>query len=136
MIFGFTSVISPTNPISCPLDNFFSHFNSPPSFPLIPTAFTPNSLTSCTRLLLTLFNTISAISMVGSSVTRSPLTNLGSMPTLLTHLLISFPPPWTMIGLKPTSFSSTTSWITLFFRVSSTMALPPYFTTMIFRLNL
>ena len=26
--------------------------------------------------------------------------------------VISLPPPWTMMGLKPTSFKSTTSWMT------------------------
>ena len=101
----------------------------------MPTALMPSSFTSCTRLLLTLFNTISAISMVGSSVTRRPLTKCGSMPTFPTQRLISLPPPCTMIGLNPTNFNSTTSWMTFFFNSSSTMALPPYFTTTIFRLK-
>ena len=135
MICGSTLVISPTKPISSPLESFFSQRSSMPSLPLMPTAFTPSSLTSCTRLLLTLFKTISAISMVGSSVTRRPFTKCGSMPTLLTQRLISLPPPCTMIGLKPTSLSSTTSWITWCFKCSSTMALPPYLTTMILRLK-
>ena len=134
-ICGFTSVISPTKPISSPFEYFFSTFNSPPSFPLMPTALTPSSCTSVTSDLLTLFNTISAISMVASSVLRSPLINTGSMPTLPTHLLISLPPPCTMIGLNPTSFNRVTSWMTCFFNSSSTMALPPYFTTMILRLK-
>ena len=106
-----------------------------PSLPLIPTALMPSSLTSCTRLLFTLFNTISAISMVGSSVTRRPLMKWGSIPTFPTQRLISFPPPWTIMGLKPTSFKSATSWITFFFNSSSIMALPPYLITTILRLK-
>ena len=39
------------------------------------------------------------------------------------------------VGMKPTSFKRTTSAITFFFSSSSAMALPPYFTTMIFLLN-
>ena len=80
-------------------------------------------------------STISAISMVSSSVTRRPLMKWGSIPTLPTQRLISLPPPCTMMGLKPQSFRRVTSWITRSFKLSSTMALPPYFTTMIFRLN-
>ena len=91
--------------------------------------------TSCTRLLFTRPRTISAISIVSASVTRSPLINSASFPTFPTHLLISLPPPCTMIGLNPHSFRSVTSSITLRFRLSSTMALPPYFTTMILRLK-
>ena len=134
-IFGLTSVISPTNPMSCPFEYFFSTLSSPPSFPLIPIALTPSASTICTRDLLTLDNTISAISIVAASVFLSPLINSGSMPTFPTHLLISLPPPWTMIGLKPTNFNRVTSCITLFFNSSSTIALPPYLTTMILRLK-
>ena len=130
-----TFLISPTNPISSPLEYFFSTFRSPPSFPLIPMARTPCPSRSCTRLLFTFPSTISATSIVSSSVTRSPLINCGSLPIFSTHLLISFPPPCTMIGLKPTSFNKVTSSITFCFNASSVMALPPYFTTMIFRLK-
>ena len=49
--------------------------------------------TMVTRLLFTLFSTISAISIVSSSVTRRPLTNFASFPTLPTQRLISLPPP-------------------------------------------
>ncbi len=132
---GFTSVISPTYPISFPSEYLFSTFKSPPSFPLIPTAFTPKTWTFCTRDLFTLFNTISAISMVAASVFRSPLINSGSIPDFSTHLLISFPPPWTIMGLKPTSFNKVTSSMTWRFKFSSSIALPPYFTTIIFLLN-
>ena len=103
--------------------------------PLMPTALTPSSSTMVTRFLLTRPRTISAISMVSSSVTRRPFTKEGSLPTFSTHLLMAFPPPCTMMGLKPTSFKSVTSLITFFCSSSLLMALPPYFTTMIFLLN-
>ena len=135
MICGSTSVTSPTYPMSSPPEYFFLQRSIMPSLPLMPTALTPSSFTSCTRLLFTLLSTISAISMVGSSVTRRPPTKCGSMPTLPTQRLISLPPPWTMMGFKPISFNSTTSWMTCFFKFSSTMALPPYLTTTIFRLK-
>ncbi len=61
---GLTSLILPTKPISCPSAYFLSHTSRPPSFPLMPTAFTPSSCTMLTRLLLTLLRTISAISIV------------------------------------------------------------------------
>ena len=121
--------------MSSPPESFLSTFNMPPSLPLIPHALTPSSSIMDTRLLLTLFKTISAISIVGSSVTRSPFKKCGSMPDFSTHLLISLPPPCTIIGLKPTSFNSTTSWMTFLFNSSSTIALPPYLTTIIFLLN-
>ena len=122
--------------MSAPSDSFFSTFNNPPSFPLIPIARTPRDSTSCTRLLFTFPRTISATSIVSASVTRRPLINCGFIPAFSTHLLISFPPPCTIIGLNPTSFNKVTSSMTRLFRSSSTMALPPYFTTIIFRLNL
>ena len=77
--------------MSSPPESFFSTFKRPPSFPLMPTAFTPSFCTICTRLLLTRFKTISAISMVGSSVTLRPFTKWGSIPTFPTQRLISFP---------------------------------------------
>ena len=103
--------------------------------PLMPTAFTPSSSTMVTRFLLTRPRTISAISMVSSSVTRSPLTKAGSFPTFSTQRLMAFPPPCTMMGLKPTSFKRVTSLITFFCSSSLLMALPPYLTTIIFLLN-
>ena len=88
-----TSVTSPTYPMSSPLEYFFSTFNMPPSLPLIPHALTPSCSIIDTRLLLTLLRTISAISIVGSSVTLKPFLNSGVMPDFSTHLLISLPPP-------------------------------------------
>ena len=54
-------------------------------------------------------STIFAISMVGASVTRSPLTNFVSMPMRSCHALISDPPPCTITGFMPTKRSSTMS---------------------------
>ena len=135
MSFGLTSLTSPTKPMSSPFESFFVTLRISPSLPLIPQASTPRFCTRETRLLLTRLSTISAISIVGTSVTRRPFTKCVSIPTLSTHLLISLPPPWTIIGLKPTSFKRTTSSITFFLSSSSTMALPPYLTTIILRLN-
>ena len=135
-IFGSTFVTSPTNPMSPPSVCFLRHFSRPPSLPLIPTAFTPRDSTMATSSLFTFARTISAISIVSLSVTRRPLINFGSIPTLPTQRLISLPPPWTMIGLNPTNLRRVTSWMTLAFNSSSTMALPPYFTTITLRLNL
>jgi len=46
------------------------------------------------------------------SVTRRPFLNCASMPTLLSQLLISGPPPCTSTGRMPTHASSTKSLIT------------------------
>ena len=70
-------------PISSPLESFLWHWRRPPSFPLMPTACTPRDSTSVTSSLFTFARTISAISIVSLSVTRSPLTKRGSIPTLL-----------------------------------------------------
>ena len=134
-ILGSTLVTSPTKPMSWPSEYFFSTVSKPPSWPLIPAAFMPMACIFVTSSLLTLANTISASSMVSASVTRRPLTNLVSIPTLSTHLLISLPPPCTIMGLNPISFSSTTSSMTYSFNSSSIMALPPYFTTITFLLK-
>ena len=67
--------------------------------------------------------------MVSWSVTRMPFRNLLSFWIFLSMALISGPPPWTSTTLMPTSCISTMSFITSFFRPSSIMALPPYFTT-------
>ena len=130
-IFVSTDLISPTYPISRPSTYFFSTFSIPPSMPLIPAACTPRVCTLATRSLLTFPSTICAISIVSLSVTRSPPTNSVSLPALSTQRLISLPPPCTMMGLNPTSFSKTTSCMTSRFSSSSIIALPPYFTTII-----
>ncbi len=70
--------------------------------------------------------------MVSPSVTRSPSTKRGSIPSRSIHRLISPPPPWTMTGWSPTYLSRTTSVITCCWRPGSTMALPPYLMTKLF----
>ena len=68
-------------------------------------------------------STIFTTSMVAPSVTRNPLTNLGSMPRRFCHEEISGPPPWTSTGRMPTKRSSTTSWRKA--STSSPIAAPP-----------
>ena len=68
-------------------------------------------------------STIFTTSMVAPSVTRSPLTNFGSMPRRFCHEEISGPPPWTSTGRMPTKRSSTTSWRKA--STSSPIAAPP-----------
>mmetsp|Transcript_2780 Transcript_2780/g.10657 ORF Transcript_2780/g.10657 Transcript_2780/m.10657 type:complete len:214 (-) Transcript_2780:390-1031(-) len=102
-----TEVTSPTNPHSgsriLPLNVF-------PSLPQIPTALPPATFINETKLLLTLpTNTISTISIVSASVTRKPFLNLGSMPTLVSQVFISGPPPCTKMGRIPTVLSNTKS---------------------------
>ncbi len=46
------------------------------------------------------------------SVTRKPFLKFGSMPSLLSHVLISGPPPCTSTGRMPTHANSTRSLIT------------------------
>ena len=128
-------MISPTYPKSAPSAVFFLTFKSPPSFPLMPIALLPSFSTFWTRDLFILFKTISTISMVKPSVYLRPFINLGSTPNLPTQDDISLPPPWTMIGLNPTSFRSTTSFITLSLSSSSTIQLPPYLMIIIFLLK-
>ena len=101
----------------------------------MPMALEPSSDTMVTRSLEILPRTISAISMVSGSVTRRPLMNCASLPLFLTQVEIALPPPWTMMGLKPTSFKSVTSRMTSFCSQGSDMADPPYLTTMILRLK-
>src|SRR5690606_28329401 len=85
---------------------------------------------SATRSLLILpASTICTISIVSSSVTRSPLTNRGSLPTRCIHREISGPPPCTSTGLTPTYLSKMTSRMTDFFSSGSVIALPPYLMT-------
>ena len=71
-------------------------------------------------------NTISIISMVSSSVTLNPLTNLDSLPNLSIDLEISGPPPCTMSGFIPIYLRKTVSRAVEAFASSSTIACPPY----------
>mmetsp|Transcript_23392 Transcript_23392/g.59889 ORF Transcript_23392/g.59889 Transcript_23392/m.59889 type:complete len:265 (+) Transcript_23392:420-1214(+) len=125
---GLTWVTSPTNPMS---SSFIWRARSmPPSLPLRPSALPPRSWMSATSDLFTRPpSTISTMSMVGPSVTRSPFLKLGWMPTLSSHELISGPPPCTSTVRTPTSDSSTMSVITPALREGSFMAAPPYLMT-------
>jgi hypothetical protein len=67
---------------------------------------------------------------VGSSVTLKPFLNSGVIPDFSTHLLISLPPPCTIIGLNPTTarcspgliarlkFSSTYGWFSSYLKLT------------------
>mmetsp|Transcript_10103 Transcript_10103/g.24901 ORF Transcript_10103/g.24901 Transcript_10103/m.24901 type:complete len:236 (-) Transcript_10103:459-1166(-) len=122
-----TEDTSPTNPSSASRTRPLRVF---PSFPQMPTARPPATLMSDTSDLFTLpTSTISTISIVAASVTRNPFLNFGSIPTLVSHWLISGPPPCTRMGRMPTVERSTRSRMTRSFRPSSTIAAPPYLTT-------
>ena len=54
-------------------------------------------------------STISAISIVASSVTRSPSMKVDFTPARFSIEEICGPPPWTTTGWMPSSFSSTMS---------------------------
>ena len=69
--------------------------------------------------------------MVAASVTRMPSTKRVGMLSFSSKVPICGPPPCTTTGFMPTSFISAKSRAKVFFRVSSTMAAPPYFTTMV-----
>mmetsp|Transcript_5916 Transcript_5916/g.25141 ORF Transcript_5916/g.25141 Transcript_5916/m.25141 type:complete len:235 (-) Transcript_5916:398-1102(-) len=102
-----TLVTSPTKPHSGSRIFPRSVF---PSLPHTPTARPPAQLMSDTSDLFTLpTNTISTISIVSASVTRRPFLNTGSMPTFVSHWLISGPPPCTKMGRMPTVLSNTRS---------------------------
>jgi len=70
------------------------------------------------------------------SVTRRPFLKTASMPSLLSHMLISGPPPWTSTGRMPTVASSTRSDTTPAFKLLSFIAAPPYLITIVFPRNL
>ena len=82
-------------------------------------------------LLIEPDSTISTTDMVASSVTRRPSRNSGCTSSLSSILLIWGPPPWTTIGFRPHTFSITMSRANCCASFGSTMAWPPYFTTMI-----
>ncbi len=71
-------------------------------------------------------STISTTFITRSSVTRMPWRNSLSMPIFCSRSPICGPPPCTMTGFMPTSFSITTSRAKPAFSAGSTIALPPY----------
>ncbi len=69
--------------------------------------------------------------MASGVVTRSPPRNSDSMPRRSSIAEICGPPPCTTTGLKPANRRKAMSSAKAFFRSSSIIALPPYFTTMV-----
>src|SRR6478609_8170717 len=103
---------------------------SPASSPDSPTAIWSCWLMAETMSALTRpVSTMRATSSVSSSVTRSPSRNSVSLPSLASSSPIWGPPPCTTTGFRPMARSSTMSAANECARASSTMALPPYFTT-------
>src|SRR6516225_7744309 len=103
-----------------------------PSLPHRPTALPPASLMKPTIcLLIEPASTISTISIVAASVTRSPPANSDLRPRRLSMSPICGPPPCTTTGLIAVCSSSTISQAKLLAAASSPMAWPPYFTTTI-----
>ena len=69
--------------------------------------------------------------IVSSSVTRMPWMNCDSFPSFFRTAPIWGPPPWTTTGLIPMYFIMTMSMAKSLFNSSSTMAWPPYLTTIV-----
>mmetsp|Transcript_32444 Transcript_32444/g.54445 ORF Transcript_32444/g.54445 Transcript_32444/m.54445 type:complete len:246 (+) Transcript_32444:622-1359(+) len=135
MIEMSTAVTSPTKPSS---SKFLARaLIMPASLPQRPTALPPACWMSDTIDLLTRpTSTISTTSIVALSVMRSPEgLNFDGMSSLLSHLLISGPPPCTKTGRNPRHQSSTRSLTTSSLSLSSFIAAPPYFTTTVRPLN-
>ena len=104
--------------------------NRPASSPDSPTASGPWSLMSPTSSRWTWpTSTIRTTSIASGVVTRRPPRNSDSMPSLSSMLEIWGPPPWTTTGLKPAKRRNAMSSANACLRVSSVIALPPYFTT-------
>ena len=108
----------------------FSASISPPSLPDSPTAEPPAALMAVTIcLLIEPDSTISTISTVAWSVTRSPSTKDDLIFSRSSIWPICGPPPWTTTGLMPTWRSSTMSRAKSRASCSWPIAWPPYFTT-------
>ena len=116
MISGSMRSISPTRPMSTNSSWLVSLFSSilrawmnAPSCPVRPTALPPCWLMSPTISWLSSPSTISTTFITRSSVTRMPCRNSLSMPIFFSRSPICGPPPCTITGFMPTSFSITTS---------------------------
>ncbi len=138
MISGSMRSISPTKPMSTSSPRVVSLFSiilrawmNAPSCPVSPTALPPCWLISPTISWLSSPSTISTTFITLSSVTRMPCRNSLLIPILPSRSPIWGPPPWTMTGFMPTSFSMTTSRAKPALSAGSVIALPPYFTTMV-----
>src|SRR5579885_419912 len=103
-----------------------------PSLPESPMAVPPARLMAAAScLLIEPESTISTISTVAWSVTRSPSTKADLILSRSSICPICGPPPWTTMGLMPTCFSSTTSRAKLSPRTASPIAWPPYLTRIV-----
>ena len=133
---GRTSATSPTRPRSTSSPSttvlVWLAVNRPASSPESPTASGPCSLISPTSSRWTWpTSTIRTTSIASGVVTRSPPRNSDSMPSRSSIVEICGPPPCTTTGRKPANRRKAMSSAKARLRVSSVMALPPYFTTTI-----
>ena len=133
---GSTSSTSPTSPtsISSPATTAARcrARSNPPSSPDNPTAKGPCALTSPTSSRPTCpTSTIRTTSMVSGLVTRRPPRNSEAIPSRSSIAEIWGPPPCTTTGFSPADRRNTMSWANACLSSSSTMAFPPYLTTMI-----
>ena len=76
-------------------------------------------------------STIRTTSIASGVVTRRPPRNSDSMPSRSSIREICGPPPWTTTGLKPANRRNAMSSAKATLRASSVIALPPYFTTIV-----
>ena len=142
MISGSMRSISPTRPMSTISPSVVSLRRSilrawmnAPSWPVRPTALPPCWLMRPTISWFSSPKTISTTFITRSSVTRMPCRNSLLMPILVSRSPICGPPPCTITGFMPTSFSITTSRAKPAFNAGSVIALPPYFTMMVLSWN-
>src|SRR5664280_1349106 len=133
----FTRSMRPTKPMSSPPGaERRATRNSEPSSPHRPTAGCPCRFRRNTiSLLIFPIKTIFATSTVSLLDTRRPPTNSIGSPSRSMYALISGPPPWTTIGLRPTYFSSTTSRANSSRSAASSIAAPPYLMTTVLPWN-
>ncbi len=98
----------------------------------MPTASAPALVISPATYLFTVpASTISTTSTIAASVTRSPSTKLDWIARRFSIALICGPPPCTTTGLIPTCFNNAMSPANCSARLSSPIAWPPYFTTIV-----
>ena len=124
---GSMLATSPTKPSR---SSRISTVMSPASSPDSPTAYEPCWLSAATISRLTLpTSAMRTMSTLSASVTRSPSTNSGSLPSRRMRSVICGPPPCTTTGFMPTSRMSTTSWANRSASAGSSIAWPPYLIT-------
>ncbi len=127
---------SPTNPKSSTRSMFdpgvrilrrsCSALTKPPFLPEMPLAKPPAASIAVTMfVLISPASTRSTIFTVALSVTRSPASNLLSMPCSFSILPIWGPPPWTTTGLMPTCLINMTSRAKSWISAGLPMAWPP-----------